>query len=73
VQRVTPDRVSFIDAVRWLQCAAPGEPLAELLINPRRTDRHEPRVTKDREDTYTKMSHPREESRKALKKQAVMA
>ena len=72
-QGVMPDRVSFIDAVRWLLSAAPGEPLEKLLINPRRKDRHEPRVTKDREDTYTKMSHPREELRKALKKQAVMA
>jgi IS4 transposase len=26
-QEAMPDRASFIDAVRWLQCAAPGEPL----------------------------------------------
>lgn len=72
-QGVMPDRVSFIDAVRWLLCAAPGEPLGVLVINPRRKDRHEPRVVKDREDTYTKMTHPREELRKALKKQAINA
>ena len=72
-QSVMPDRVSFIDAVRWLLCAAPGEPLGDLVINPLRKDRHEPRVVKDREDTYTKMTHPREELRKALKKQALNA
>ena len=72
-QGVMPDRVSFIDAVRWLLCAAPGEPLGHLVINPRRKDRHEPRVVKDREDTYTKITHPREELRKALKKQAATA
>lgn len=72
-QGVTPDRVSFIDAVRWLLCAEPGEPLGVLVINLRRKDRHEPRVVKDREDTYTKMTKPREELRKALKKQAINA
>lgn len=72
-QSVMPDRVSFIDAVRWLLCAAPGEPLGDLVINPRRKDRHEPRVVKDQQDTYTKMVHPREELRKALKKQALNA
>jgi hypothetical protein len=68
-QGVMPDRVSFIDAVRWLQCAAPGEPLGVLVINPLRKDRHEPRVIKDRQNTYTLMTRPRTELRKALKKQ----
>jgi len=66
-QGVTPDRVSFLDAVRWLLSASPGEELPVLLINPHRPDRHEPRVVKDREDTYTKMTRPREELRKTLK------
>jgi hypothetical protein len=43
--------------------------LPDLLLNPRRPDRHEPRVVKDREDTYTKMTRPRQELQKALKKQ----
>ena len=72
-QGVQPHRVSFIDAVRWLLGAAPGEPLAELLVIPHRPDRHEPRVVKDRQDTYTKMTRPRSELRKALKKQAQIA
>jgi hypothetical protein len=66
-QRTTPDRISFIDTLRWLLSAAPSEPPPNLLINPYRPDRHEPRVTKDREDTYTKMTRPRAELRKELK------
>jgi hypothetical protein len=66
-QGVGPERISFIDAVRWLLSAQPGESLPDLLVNPRRPDRHEPRVVKDREDTYTKMTRPRRELRKSLK------
>lgn len=69
-QRVAPDRISFLDTVRWLLSAAPGEPLPDLLVNPLRPNRHEPRVVKDREDTYTKMTRPRHELQKTLKKQA---
>jgi len=72
-QRVPPQRISFIDAARWLMNAEPGEPMPDLLINPHRPDRHEPRVVKDREDTYTKMTRPRQELRNALKKQAKAA
>ena len=72
-QSVEPQRVSFVDAVRWLLSAAPGEELPPLIINPHRPDRHEPRVTKDRQDTYTKMTRPRNELRKALKRQKVEA
>ena len=72
-QGVEPHRISFVDAVRWLLSAAPGEPLAELLVVPHRPDRHEPRVVKDRQDTYTKMTRPRAELRKALKNQAKIA
>jgi hypothetical protein len=72
-QGVQPQRISFIDTVRWLISAQPGEQLADLVVNPHRPDRHEPRVTKDQQDTYTKMPRAREELRKALKKQAKAA
>lgn len=65
-QNVSPQRISFIDTLRWLISAAPGESLPDLLINPYRPDRHEPRVVKDRQDTYTKMTRPREVLRKQL-------
>jgi hypothetical protein len=58
-QNTTPDRVSFLDALRWLLTAAPGEAAPDLVINPRRPGRHEPRVLKDLQDTYRKMVLPR--------------
>jgi len=69
-QKVEVSRISFIDAARWLLWAQPGEELKELVANPFRPDRHEPRVIKDRQDTYTKMLHPRSVLRKTLLKQA---
>jgi hypothetical protein len=72
-QETTPDRISFIDTVRWLLSAEPGEEMPQLIVNPLRPDRHEPRVIKDLQDTYTKMTRPRNELRKALQKQGVSA
>ena len=69
-QRVDPGRISFIDTVRWLLSSAPGEALPDLVVNPLRPDRHEPRVIKDRQDKYKVMTRPRAQLRNALKKQA---
>jgi Transposase DDE domain len=66
-QGVTPDRISFIDAVRWLLSASPGTSLPDLIVNPARPDRHEPRVKKDRNRSYPFMTQPRQTLRKALK------
>ena len=64
-QHTTPDRVSFIDALRWLLSAAkPGDDVPALVINPRREGRHEPRVIKDLQDTYRKMVLPRPQLRR---------
>ncbi len=60
-QGVEPDRISFLDTLRWLLSAEPGEALPDLVVNPRRPDRHEPRVIKDLQDTYRKMTRPRKE------------
>jgi len=68
-QGVAPERISFIDALRWLLWTAPGEPIPTLVVNPLRKGRHEPRVIKDLQDTYRKMTRPRAELRKGLKKQ----
>jgi hypothetical protein len=67
-QGVTPDRISFIDAARWLQHADPGEDLPDLVVNPRRKDRHEPRVTKTRHGSFPVMTRARATLRKALRK-----
>jgi hypothetical protein len=68
-QGVTPDRISFLDTLRWLLTAEPGADIPDLIVNPHRPDRHEPRVIKDLQDTYPKMRQPRSELRKGLKKQ----
>ena len=62
-QDTTPDRVSFLDTLRWLLSAEPGEDLPDLVVNKRR-GRHEPRVVKDLQDTYRKMVLPRAEMKK---------
>jgi len=72
-QGVAVERISFVDTIRWLLSALPGEEMPKLILNPRRPDRHEPRVIKDLQDTYRKMVKPRQELRKALKKQAKAA
>ena len=59
-QGVDPDRISFIDALRWLCSASPGDPIPNLLINPHRPDRHQPRVIKRRKDRYRYMTKPRQ-------------
>lgn len=67
-QQIAPDRVSFVDALRWLRHASPGKPLPELLVNPLRPDRIEPRVIKRRLKEYDLMKQPRAELRKRLRK-----
>lgn len=71
-QATTPDRVSFIDALRWLLAAAPGEGVPDLVTNPSRPGRHEPRARKDRGSGHPFMTRPRAELRKALKRPKVM-
>jgi hypothetical protein len=63
-QGVQPHRISFIDTVRWLLSASPGDPLPDLIVNPRRKGRHEPRVVKDLNDTYPKMKCPRRQMKR---------
>jgi hypothetical protein len=62
-QKVPPDRISFIDALRWLLWAQPGAPIPDLIVNPLRPNRHEPRAIKDLQDTYRKLARPRKELR----------
>jgi hypothetical protein len=72
-QAVEVARISFIDAMRWLQSAEAGQTVPELVVNPRRPDRHEPRVIKDLNDTYLKMTKPRRKLRQALKRREVVS
>lgn len=67
-QRVAPHRISFIDALRWLQPPKPSCALPELVVNPARSGRIEPRCIKRRMKEYDLMVVPRRELRKRLKK-----
>jgi hypothetical protein len=67
-QRVAPHRISFIDALRWLQPPKPTCGLPELIVNPVRSGRLEPRCIKRRMKEYNLMTSPRRELRKRLKK-----
>ena len=67
-QKVNPLRISFIDALRWLQPPKPVQSLPELVVNPVRPDRIEPRCIKRRMKEYDLMTVPRRILRKRLKK-----
>lgn len=58
-QGVPPERISFIDALRWLATARPGDELPELVVNPARPGRVEPRVRKRRPKEFPVMKKPR--------------
>ncbi len=66
-QSVRPHRISFIDAMRWLRPAKPCSPLPELVVNPERFGREEPRSIKRRMKEFPLMKLPRAELRKQLK------
>jgi hypothetical protein len=67
-QHTKPHRISFIDALRWLQPGKPVLPLPTLIVNPCRPDRLEPRCRKRRPKSYPLMTKPRATLRKLLKK-----
>ena len=67
------DRISFVDALRWLLEARPGEAMPRLVVNPSRPGRFEPRVRKRRPKEYPVMKKPRRELRKQLAEQDVAA
>jgi hypothetical protein len=66
LQNVPPDRISFIDALRWLRDAQGETKLTPLVVNPFRPDRLEPRVIKRRMKEYNLMRKPRSVLRNAL-------
>jgi hypothetical protein len=70
---VEVDRVSFIDALRWLRDADEGEKMPELVVNPDRPGRYEPRVRKRRPKQYPWMQKPRAELRKMLREKDLAA
>ena len=72
-QGVEVEQVSFVDALRWLIEAEPGDELPKLVVNRKRPGRVEPRVRKRRPKQYPLMRKPRSELRNHLMNQGVNA
>jgi hypothetical protein len=67
-QGVAAERVSFVDAWRWLRQARPGEVVPALVVNPERPGRFEPRVRKRRPKQYALMKRPRKVLKEELRR-----
>ena len=72
-QQADPDRISFIDALRWLASATIGAELCDLVVNPLRAGRFEPRVLKRRMKEYPLMTKPRDVLRQEMAGKRVAA
>jgi hypothetical protein len=72
-QGVTPERVSLIDAVRWLIGSEEEADITDMKVNPHRPGRAEPRVKKRRPKQYRRMTKPRSVLRKELLDEGVAA
>ena len=66
-QGVPPDRISFVDALRWLRTYSPGKELIELIVNPYRPGRFEPRKVKRRPKQYSRLTEPRHVEHKRMR------
>lgn len=65
-QDVPVNRISFIDALRWLDAAQPGDELENLVVLPNRPNRYEPRVRKRRPKKYKLLNKPRRQLKEEL-------
>lgn len=72
-QGVPPERISFVDALRWLATAKPGDALPDLVVNPTRPGRVEPRVRKRRPKEFPVMKKPHAVLQQELLAQALGA
>ena len=72
-QGVPVDRISFVDAVRWLADAIHTLPALRLRIVPHRPGRFEPRVVKRRAKPYDLLNQPRHVLRNRLLRTKVAA
>jgi Transposase DDE domain len=69
LQYVDVERISFLDALRWLSAPSTGMPLVALIVNPARPHRVEPRVRKRRPKSFPYMITPRPVLRQQLVQQ----
>ena len=66
LQQIGVERISFLDALRWLGAPSTGMPLEALVVNPARPYRGEPRVKKRRPKPFPLMITPRQALRQRL-------
>ena len=59
LHHINVERISFLDAVRWLGAPSTGIPLEALVVSPTRPYRVEPRVKKWRPKSFPFMIKPR--------------
>ena len=71
LQHLGVERISFLDALRWLLAPSTGVPLGALLVNPIRPHRVEPRVKKRRPKPFPLMITPRQALRQQLLQQGL--
>lgn len=69
LQHTAVERISFLDALRWLSAPHTGMPLVALIVNPARPHRVEPRVKKRRPKSFPFMITPRQALRQQLVQQ----
>jgi Transposase DDE domain len=69
LQHIGMERISVLDALRWLGAPSTGIPLGALIINPIRPHRVEPRVKKRRPKSFPLMIKPRQALRQQLVQQ----
>ena len=63
-QGVPPDRISFVDVLRWLELGCPGRALPPFIVNPRRCRSPAPRQTRRRPRPLRYLMGPRTPQRK---------
>jgi hypothetical protein len=68
-QRTSADRLSFADALYWVRHGDLSLPLPVLGLVPYRPGRVEPRLKKRRNDSYGLLTKPRQQMRKAARRQ----
>jgi hypothetical protein len=71
LQHTAVERISFLDALRWLSAPSTSRPLVALIVTPIRPSRVEPRVTKRRPKSVPFMIKPRQQLREQLVQQGL--
>jgi hypothetical protein len=61
------ERISFLEALRWLGAPGTGRPLIALRVNPERPPRVEPHVKKRRPTPFPRMITPQHEPHQQLR------